>query len=1058
MKKFLTLLFLFATYLMMGQSDTFKNAVYFKNVPNNNSSPKVLVLGTDGRLQYRDASTVGGASEWGSIGGTLEDQYDLVQYIADQIASSSPPVPTLQQVFTASETSSDYVSTETEKTFSFWAHNASETHGTILSLSKFGEAEFTSTQSMYVRTSGPTLDVTNTSVGGSSTYGGSGQVTVRSNDGELLLDGSSMSIVTDANVPTVNGDNMVTSITVNGETVTADNNGNIEIEAGGDKTLQEVYNYSIQQQSGSVTMDYPFNQDNYNPAAETALFAQRFQDVPNQLNMGMIYYADDKGGTFWWGGNGGNNTGIRLDNTGGVFSNIYGDASWKFDNLDKLTIEGTLKPTTIVDPDLTFSFTNDTGDSNLDGRSIIHGFDDPETESYGAFGLQFEMDIDGVVSTIYASKYTTTGGEPVYHMTQQTGTVGTVVNYQGYRMEGVDVRADLKTTAMGDKKVLTIDTAGNITASELTGSGGGTPTMQQTAEEGSSVVVSTDIQFNRNEAGSTSLTIMDVDDSGQSVYNGEGYQADQFNSVTSTSARSNIKAINTSTQKTAEIVALVDEYDNNKVDITAEFLEVKGTLQTDYRSYFSDGSTANMYFVLTDPAEFPGYEDKWFFSPNPDFFPYQLQGSSIMVRLFVDEVEGDYEFVRDLTYEDETGAPPTWVRDELTGYSDLYIDGATLSLVTKTNVKLNEPFNQYATTDNERILYVNNDGEVESGPFPASPLDDVLGAGATATGKNILLNDFTNEGFAQLQPDIVKVGYQSSDNTVYVSTQMDMNGVTFYGNYPSTENDWYVALQPNTTQGNTTPVQVKLPALSGTLPTKSEVVSKFVHKTFVTTATTLANSGSDMFDIIEPASNIHDDIYSKTNTIIYNGTADATWSVFTPGTAEVRMTIFNNTGYTITLNRTGTTLFVEEGSTWTSVTVGPLESVTLIGQQSGNRWYMEGQLPTAQKTFTKNSTVEVPTAVSFRSDLSVKLEQASSGNNLVVDDENAKFNGFSLIRVKTDDTLTTAKTADELNTAYPDAKEGDVIAAPTGTSSMYIKTKNAGQWQLFTGSTLNPTP
>lgn len=375
-------------------------------------------------------------------------------------------------------------------------------------------------------------------------------------------------------------------------------------------------------------------------------------------------------------------------------------------------------------------------------------------------------------------------------------------------------------------------------------------------------------------------------------------------------------------------------------------LELKGNVKSGFEWYSSFGGpeTGNMYFDLINPTpEYPEFDGLFFFAVAYDSFDENIQNETIKVRLSVDDVFGDYIFTKNEAFDATTGYGATWTMPALAGYSTIYLDGALLNKITPNSVKLNLP----ADTDYMGNFLYDNVVQVQSnGTLKAVvPVVPTIGAVLSTTGNiisttvNFTTND--NHNTNQVNGTGSSIAYNANDgsgNDRFASYTLD--GIRFNSYYNSPTYKYGVSVVPNMTQGNTNQVEVVLPKKSGHIPVKTEL-QNLIHKTFAVTASTL--SDTQILTLITPADNSGGDYRAAHSTLIYNGTAHATWNLPVESFTSYRYTIINNTGYTITINRVGITTFWVAGASNTSVTLPANGWAEIIGSEKENRFYFNIQ-------------------------------------------------------------------------------------------------------------------
>lgn len=141
---------------------------------------------------------------------------------------------------------------------------------------------------------------------------------------------------------------------------------------------------------------------------------------------------------------------------------------------------------------------------------------------------------------------------------------------------------------------------------------------------------------------------------------------------------------------------------------------------------------------------------------------------------------------------------------------------------------------------------------------------------------------------------------------------------------------------PNITHGNSNRADVILPKKSGYLPVKSELPT-LMHRTIPTTAASL--SGSQWQALITPLDTNDGDYQAVHTTLVYNGTTNAEWTIPATRCNSCKYTIINNSGFAITLKRTGITTLWITGNSHTSVTIPAYGWAEIIGSEKENRFY-----------------------------------------------------------------------------------------------------------------------
>ncbi|WP_286922911.1 hypothetical protein [Flavobacterium sp. UBA4197] len=371
-------------------------------------------------------------------------------------------------------------------------------------------------------------------------------------------------------------------------------------------------------------------------------------------------------------------------------------------------------------------------------------------------------------------------------------------------------------------------------------------------------------------------------------------------------------------------------------------LELKGNVKPGFEWYSSFGGpeTGNMYFDSINPTpEYPEFDGLFFFALDPGSFDENIQSETITVRLSVDDHSGNYVFTKNDHFAVTTGYGPTWTMPALTGYTSIYLDGATVHRIAPNAVKLNLP----ADTDDmggflyDNVVRVQPDGTLRAAAPGIPDIDSILAASGNTINADVDFRTNDNHNRNQVNGEGSLIAYNANDgsgNDRFAS--YTLNGVRFESHYNNPSCRYAVSVIPNMAQGNSNPAEVVLPKKSGHLPVKSELPA-LIHRTIATTAATLTDS--QLNTLITPLDNSGGDYRALHTTLVYNGTANATWAIPAESFNSYRYTIINNTGHSITINRVGITTFWVAGVSNTSVTIPANGWAEIIGSEKENRFY-----------------------------------------------------------------------------------------------------------------------
>jgi hypothetical protein len=133
------------------------------------------------------------------------------------------------------------------------------------------------------------------------------------------------------------------------------------------------------------------------------------------------------------------------------------------------------------------------------------------------------------------------------------------------------------------------------------------------------------------------------------------------------------------------------------------------------------------------------------------------------------------------------------------------------------------------------------------------------------------------------------------------------------------------------------PAEIVLPRKSGYIPVKTELY-ELNHKTYTVTASSMTDI--EWIDLVTFDDNSAGSYRASSNTLIYKGTANATWNIPVDN-FDWKYTIINNTNYSITITRGGITTLWADGVSNTSVVIPAKGWANIIGSQSENRFYFK---------------------------------------------------------------------------------------------------------------------
>lgn len=348
---------------------------------------------------------------------------------------------------------------------------------------------------------------------------------------------------------------------------------------------------------------------------------------------------------------------------------------------------------------------------------------------------------------------------------------------------------------------------------------------------------------------------------------------------------------------------------------------INGNFSFSNRPYFSEGVDFQQ-INNSGYADLDGYTYIKFYFTWADE-PYVPETIAAVIN--VDGIPTDMVFTR--YFHEENGN--YWVVPQ--------ISGATVELMSymepthiPAKVLMDIPGN-----DGERngaAVYIDQQGLYTSQAFNPS-LNDVAQQGSTINYKDVqLLGSYGaiglyTEGYGPYFPNIVVSGVNGS----WPYVQYSNSSISFRSQESA------VTLQmPNSTGGMLR--SVTLPRISGHIPVKTELY-ELSHKTYTVTASTMTDSQWNDLVLFDDTSG--GGYKAAANTLIYNGTANATWNIPVESANDWIYTIINNTNYTITITRGGITTLWLDGVSNTSVVIPAKGWADIVGSKSENRFYFK---------------------------------------------------------------------------------------------------------------------
>lgn len=343
-------------------------------------------------------------------------------------------------------------------------------------------------------------------------------------------------------------------------------------------------------------------------------------------------------------------------------------------------------------------------------------------------------------------------------------------------------------------------------------------------------------------------------------------------------------------------------------------------------------------------------------------YPYANEESeypdTVMVKISVDGVVSDMIFTKDTQYSESYGYNIIrWIRPEIIG-NEAYTTGLIKVITAPANVTLALPRTGYEGQD---IVVKGSDGALKYATLDMSTpnLDAVAQQGSTINYRDVKIagnygeiNLFTM-GTGPYYANMVVSGV----NQAWPAVEYGSRYIKFK-DYDSSIN----IQAPYSTGGMIR--TVTLPNIDGTIPVKSEL-SNLIERTIVTTASSLDQSALN--NLITPADTSTGNFMASLSNIIYSGTANATWEISPTSTGNLSQryyNIYNNSDYTITVQRVGLTTFWVNGVSSTSITIPARKSVKLLPSNE-NRYYIEGtvtanvDMKRGSTTFTLDGTTKV---------------------------------------------------------------------------------------------------